>query len=47
MLNTRFVTIRKHFKLTQSEFGQRLGTSRVVKCAMELENEQGAPDEKY
>lgn len=28
MLNTRFVTIRKHFKLTQSEFGQRLGTSR-------------------
>ena len=26
---------------------ERLGTSRVVKCAMELENEQGAPDEKY
>ena len=28
MLNTRFVTIRKHFKLTQAEFGQRLGASR-------------------
>ena len=26
---------------------ERLGTSRIVKCAMELENEQGAPDEKY
>lgn len=26
---------------------ERLGTSRVVKLAMELENEQGAPDEKY
>ena len=26
---------------------ERLGTSRVVKCAMELEIEQGAPDEKY
>ena len=26
---------------------ERLGTSRVVKCARELENEQGAPDEKY
>ena len=26
---------------------ERRGTSRIVKCAMELENEQGAPDEKY
>ena len=25
----------------------RLGTSRIVKLAMELENEAGAPDEKY
>ena len=26
---------------------ERLGTSRIVKLAMELENEAGAPDEKY
>ena len=26
---------------------ERLGTSRVVKLAMELENAEGAPDEKY
>jgi deoxyribose-phosphate aldolase len=25
----------------------RLGTSRIVKLAMEQENESGAPDEKY
>lgn len=27
-MNERFVEIRKHFKLTQDEFGKRLGTSR-------------------
>ena len=26
---------------------ERLGTSRIVKLAMELENETGAPDENY
>ena len=26
---------------------ERLGTSRVVKLAMELENQAGAPDENY
>ena len=26
---------------------ERLGTSRIVKLAMELENAEGAPDEKY
>ena len=28
ILNKRFVEIRKHLKLTQDEFGKRLGTSR-------------------
>ena len=28
LLNKRFLEIRKHFKLTQDEFGKRLGTSR-------------------
>ena len=27
-MNERFTAIRKHFKLTQAEFGQRLGASR-------------------
>ena len=26
---------------------ERLGTSRIVKLAMEMENAEGAPDEKY
>ena len=26
---------------------ERLGTSRIVKLAMELENEEGAPNESY